>query len=64
MRPKPLPQADVQFIPAHWLEFACWNRPMVVYSRPIPESAIPWLSSVPASENCKTPISAEKRTAA
>ena len=24
-----------QFIPADWLELACWNRPMVVYSRTV-----------------------------
>jgi len=26
-----------EFISAHWLELACWHRPMIVYSRPIPE---------------------------
>lgn len=28
---------STQFIPAHWLELACWNRPMIVYSRTIPD---------------------------
>jgi hypothetical protein len=26
---------SLQWIPAQWLELACWNRPMVVYSRTI-----------------------------
>jgi hypothetical protein len=25
----------IEFIPAKWLEFALYNRPMVVYSRPV-----------------------------
>ena len=27
----------MQFIPAHWLELAYWNRPMIVCSRTIPD---------------------------
>ena len=49
----------LQFIPAHWLELAWWNRPMIVFSRPMPDPKGPL-----SQQNCKQPISSEKRTAA
>jgi hypothetical protein len=58
-------QPSLQFIPAQWLELACWNRPMIVYSRTIPDPQPRWLLSVsPTPQNCKAPISTQKRAAA
>ena len=57
---------STQFVPVAWLELAAWNRPMIVYSRTIPDpqpAPEGWLS-VPQPENCKVPFPPRIRPAA
>lgn len=56
----------MQFIPAHWLELANWNRPMTVYSYtvPDPEPTIQQLLAALAQQKCKASLSVETRPAA
>jgi len=60
------PPLATQFVPRHWLELACWHRPMVVYARPmpVPEPRAVALSHETKPENCKVPLLPRIRPAA
>ena len=54
----------MQFIPAHWLEFAAWNRGLIVYSREIPDPEPRAVCVSQKPENCKVPLLSRIRPAA